>query len=179
MERDIFESEYVIFGNKRICWNNFFLILFALGLMIGGLFFPDEVIKAVYPFDWFPLVFKILCFILTPIIIVALYMTWKQIKNPVYLFFANDNGFEIGIGKSIGFVKWSDVEKAMVMPFLSETEVLGIFLKNPEKYFPILRNGKARRNRIDIPSNHFTKKQWEEVKEIFQRYVKQVSAGND
>ena len=64
MGQGVIDNEYVIFGNKRICWNNFFLILFALGLMIGGLFFPDEVIKAVYPFDWFPLVFKILCFMI-------------------------------------------------------------------------------------------------------------------
>ena len=175
MERDIFEREYIILGNKGILWKNFLLLLLTLVLFIGVLFIPEVTIKEVYPFEWFPLAYKILCLIIIPFVIVALYRTWKQIRNPSYMFFANEEGFEIGIGKSIGFVKWSDVERVIKGPFISsQAEILSVFLKRPEKYFPVSKNGRTKRNRMDIPSNYFSKKQWGEIKAIFQRYIKQM-----
>ena len=128
--------------------------------------------------DGMSLFVVILCTILIPILVLCAIYYFKQIFNNKPVLIVNQNGItEYMSARSVGFIKWEDIENINVFPYLDNTFYIYIYLKRPEKYInndKILRNLNNRKStqkwgHIFLTSIYF-KKEFSVVSETMKYY---------
>lgn len=131
------ENEIIIPRKKSKSIGNTILMLFSTLLMFLPVVLYFELIPGIEVLnkEEMPLFFVILCIILIPILAICAIFYFRQIFNDKPVLIVNQKGItEYMSARSVGFIKWEDIENINVIPYLDNTFYIGIYLKRPEKY---------------------------------------------
>lgn len=131
------ENEIIIPRKKSKSIGNTILMLFSALLLCLPVVIYFELIPGieVSSEDGMPLFVVILCITLIPILLFCAVYYFKQIFNNKPVLIVNQNGItEYMSARSVGFIKWEDIENINVFPYLDNTFYICIYLKRPEKY---------------------------------------------
>ena len=131
------ENEIIIPRKKSKSFGNAILMLFSALLMCLPIVIYFELIPGIKASDeeGMPLFVVILCTILMPILAICAIFYFRQIFNDKPVLIVNQKGItEYMSARSVGFIKWEDIEYINVFPYLDNTFYICIYLKRPEKY---------------------------------------------
>ncbi len=131
------ENEIIIPRKKSKSFGNAILMLFSALLMCLPIVIYLELIPGIKASDeeGMPLFVVILCTILIPILALCAIYYFRQIFNDKPVLIVNQKGItEYMSARSVGFIKWEDIEYINVFPYLDNTFYICIYLKRPEKY---------------------------------------------
>ena len=131
------ENEIIIPRKKSKSFGNAILMLFSALLLCLPIVIYFELIPGIKASDeeGMPLFVVILSIILIPILALCAIYYFRQIFNNKPVLIVNQKGItEYMSARSVGFIKWEDIENINVFPYLDNTFYICIYLKRPEKY---------------------------------------------
>lgn len=161
-------------------------IKFTIGMFLATVILILPIIIYFVDIPWLtadtPLFFVIMCILVAPICAFCTVGYFKQIYNKKPVLIVNEIGIQEGMSyNSVGMIRWEDIKKINIIPYMGNTHFICIILKSPEKY---IKNQKLlqRLNRrstntwghISFSSIYF-KKEIKEVAEIMKYYFAQYN----
>lgn len=172
-------KEIIIPRKKMKCIN------YTIGMFLATVLFILPIIIYFKGIPWItsdiPLFFVILSSLCAPVCAFCTIGYFKQIFDEKPVLIVNAIGINEGMShNSVGMIKWEDIQKINIIPYMNNTYFICIFLKTPEKYIENQRilnqiNRKPTTNKwghISFSSLYF-KKEFKEVIEIMQYYYAQ------
>ena len=153
-----------------------FLVFFVYDYFIGVSWITSEP----------PLVMVILSLVFAPVFILCGVAYTRQIFNSDPILIVNRYGIcEQMSRNSVGLIRWEDIEKVNIIPYMDNTHWVCIILKRPEKYItdPKLLNrlnrqkGTAKWGHVTFSSLYF-KRRIKEVAAVIQYYLDQYKEGS-
>ena len=169
------ENEIIILRKKSKSFGNAILMLFSALFMCLPVVLYFELIPGVEVLnkEEMPLFFVILCIILIPILAICAIFYFRQIFNNKPVLIVNQKGItEYMSARSVGFIKWEDIEYINVFPYLGNTFCFCIYLKRPEKY---IKNEKLLRKL----NNQKSTKKWGHIFFTSIYFIKEFNVVSD
>jgi hypothetical protein len=149
------ENEIIIPRKKSKSFGSAILMLFSALLLCLPIVIYFELIPGLEASSerGMPLFVVILCIILIPILAICAIFYFRQIFNDKPVLIVNQKGItEYASARSVGFIKWEDIEYINVFPYFDNTFYFCLYLKRPEKY---IKNEKLLRK---LNNSKYTKK---------------------
>jgi hypothetical protein len=177
---EIVNREMIIPRKKSISIRNAVLLLVLAAVFLfffGYAYFFDVPWMTSKP----PLVAVVLTLLITPVLFFCGIGYVKQIFNENPILIINERGIHEQMSRnSVGLIKWEDIEKVNVIPYMDNTHWVCIILKRPEKYITDQKRlsklsrqkGTAQWGHVTFSSLYF-KKKINEVAAVIQYYLGQ------
>ena len=160
-------------------------IKFTIGMFLATVVSIFPIIIYFTDIPWItsdvPLFIIILSGLCAPVCAFCTIGYFKDIFDEKPVLIVNEIGINEGMShNSVGMIKWEDIQKINILPYMDNTYFICIFLKTPEKYIEnqkILNklNRQSTTNKwghISFNSLYF-KKEFKEIIEIIQYYFAQ------
>ncbi len=176
------EMTYTVYRKKSVSIKSFLLMLFTVLLFgffafvdvrnLGMLNEEDELIKYY--------ILKVLSILLFPIVTWCMIYYLKNIfdKNPILNI--NEKGLtdRSNVNNFLGTIKWYDIERTHLVPYMNGLYFICIHLKKPEKYFKkkglfskmTIKKKKGAYGHLNISSMYF-KNEVSQVYELICYYI--------
>ena len=107
----------------------------ALGMLFATLLFAFPILDFYFIDSDIPLFVVILCMLFAPICAWCFFWYLKQIFNQNPILIINEFGIQQRVTSyHVDTIKWEDIQKINIIPYMNNTCFICIILKNPEKY---------------------------------------------
>lgn len=116
-----------------------------------------------------PFFLVVIAYLIMPILLIAFIYYFRSIFNHKPVLIINENGIHEQMRyRSLGMIKWTDIEKISVQPYMDKTYLIHIYLINPDVYLkkkPIFKFKRFNYGHVIISTLYF-KKDFQKVMEI-------------
>jgi len=127
------EKSIIIHREKSVSIKATLLLLFAISLF--GFFLYLYYLKPVWLTSEIPLVLVVIAYIIMPILLFTFIFYFRSIFNHEPVLIVNENGIHEQVRyRSLGMIKWIDIERISVQPYMDKTYLIHIYLINPDNY---------------------------------------------
>lgn len=173
------DKSIIIHRNKSVSIKATFLLLFAI--LLFGFYLYLYYFKPLWVTSEIPIVLVVLAYIIIPILLFAFIFCFRSIFNHEPVLIVNENGIHEQVRyRSLGLIKWIDIERISVQPYMDKTYLIHIYLINPDDY--LIKKSRFSFKRLNyghvIISSLYFKKDFQKVIEIINHHYKinQVSS---
>lgn len=127
------DKSIIIQRKKSVSIKASLLLLFVIALF--GFFLYLYYDKPVWLTSEIPLVLVIIAYITLPLLLLAFIFYFGSIFNHEPVLIINENGIKEQMRcRSVGMIKWTDIERIFFQPYMDKTYLIHIYLMNPEDY---------------------------------------------
>ena len=122
-----------------------------------------------------PFFLVVIAYLIMPILLFAFIFYFRSIFNHEPVLIVNENGIHEQVRyRSVGMIKWIDIEKISVQPYMDKTYLIHIYLINPDDY--LIKKSRFSFKRLNyghvIISSLYFKNDFEKVIEIINYHFK-------
>ena len=161
------EKSIIINRKKSVSIKAALLLFFAMSLF--GLYLYLYYGKPVWLTSGIPFFLVVIAYLIMPILLFAFIFYFRSIFNHKPVLIVNENGIHEQIRyRSLGMIKWTDINKISVQPYMDKTYLIHIYLMNPDVYLlkkPFLKFRRLNYGHVIISTLYF-KKDFQKVMEI-------------
>lgn len=161
------EKSIIINRKKSVSIKATLLLFFAMSLF--GFYLYLYYVKPVWLTSEIPFFLVVLAYLIMPILLFAFIYYFRSIFNHKPVLIINENGIHEQMRyRSLGMIKWTDIDKISVQPYMDKTYLIHIYLINPDVYLkkkPIFKFKRFNYGHVIISTLYF-KKDFQKVMEI-------------
>jgi len=167
------DKSIIINRKKSVSIKATLLLLFAI--LLFGLFLYLYYFKPVWLTSDIPFFLVVIAYLIMPILLFAFIFYFRSIFNHEPVLIVNENGIHEQVRyRSVGMIKWIDIEKISVQPYMDKTYLIHIYLINPDDY--LIKKSRFSFKRLNyghvIISSLYFKNDFEKVIEIINYHFK-------
>ena len=165
------KNEYIVERKKSVSIKSFLLcfiisIVFIVFLVLDILKIVDMKEKRTFLY--------ILIILVTPILLFASFFYFKQLFNNKPILKIDANGFLDNFSRPhVGLILWEDISDVAVLPYMGDTYIISIKLKDPLKYFKKPRKKITKTDGDIMITSLYFKKEINEVVLMMKYYIEQ------
>ncbi len=127
------EKSIIIHREKSVSIKATLLLLFSISLF--GFFLYLYYCKPAWLTSEIPFFLVVIAYIIMPILLFAFIFYFRSIFNHEPVLIVNENGIHEQVRyRSVGMIKWIDIERISVQPYMDKTYLIHIYLINPDNY---------------------------------------------
>lgn len=161
------EKSLIINRKKSVSIKATLLLFFAMALF--GFYLYLYYGRPVWLTSEIPFFLVVIAYLIMPILLFAFIYYFRSIFNHKPVLIVNENGIHEQMRyHSLGMIKWTDIEKISVQPYMDKTYLIHVYLMNPDVYLqkkPFFKFRRFNYGHVIISTLSF-KKDFQKVMEI-------------
>lgn len=167
------EKSIIINRKKSVSIKATLLLFFVMSLF--GFYLYLYYGRPVWLTSDIPFFLVVIAYLIMPILLFAFIFYFRSIFNHEPVLIVNENGIQEQVRyRSVGMIKWIDIKKISVQPYMDKTYLIHIYLINPDDY--LIKKSRFSFKRLNyghvIISSLYFKKDFEKVIEIINYHFK-------